>query len=118
MQFKEINARFEKIEPVRNMFDKQHSSSVQCITPPNRFSNVPNQNKSVPQQAVTNHNWPSSELKVPVSGGAARGNSPKSKLVSEGRLSSILSVFRTVFSLCSALLMVKPIRNIDDPLLS
>ncbi|KAG0621726.1 hypothetical protein M758_3G044000 [Ceratodon purpureus] len=84
-QFKEINARFEKIEPVRSMYDsKQHSSSVQCITPPNRFSAPPSQNKSVTQQAVTNHQWPGSELKVSVSGGSTRGNSPKSKSVSEG----------------------------------
>lgn len=94
LQFKEINARFEKIEPVRSMFDsKQHSSSIQCITPPNRFSAPPSQNKSVTQQAVTNHQWPGSELKVSVSAGSTRGNSPKSKSVSEGSMSSLLSSF-------------------------
>jgi hypothetical protein len=94
LQFKEINARFEKIEPVRSMFDsKQHSSSVQCITPPNRFSAPPSQNKSVTQQAVTNQQWPGSELKVSVSGGSTRGNSPKSKSGSEGSMSPLLSSF-------------------------
>lgn len=100
LQFKEINARFEKIEPLRNMFDKQHSSSVQCITPPNRFSAPANQNKAVAQQAVTNQHWPVSELKVPVPGGSTRGNSPKLKLVSEGSMSPILSIFRNGFSKC------------------
>jgi len=101
LQFKEINARFEKIEPVRNVFDKQHSSSVQCITPPNRFSAPATQSKPVAQQAVTNHHWPVSELKVTVSGGSTRGNSPKSKLVSEGTImSSILSSLRNGFSKC------------------
>lgn len=79
-QFKEINARFEKIEPVRNMFDsKPHSSSAQCITPPNRFSATPSQHKYATQQAVTSHSWSAPEVKVPVSSGISRGNSPKSK---------------------------------------
>ncbi|XP_024364725.1 CLIP-associated protein isoform X2 [Physcomitrium patens] len=79
-QLKEINARFEKIEPVRNMFDsKSYSSTVPSTTTPNRFSTAPSQPKPAPQQAVTNHSWPASELKVPVSGGISRGNSPKSK---------------------------------------
>ena len=94
LQIKEINARFEKIEPVRSMFDsKQHSSSVQCVTPPNRFSVPPSQNKSVTQQTATNNPWSGSELKIPVSGGSTRGNSPKSKSVSEGSMSSLLSNF-------------------------
>lgn len=94
LQFKEINARFEKIEPVRSMFDsKQLSSSVQCITPPNRFSAPPSQNKSINQQAVTNYHLPGFESKVSVSGGSTRGNSPKSKSNSEGSMSHLLSGF-------------------------
>lgn len=105
------------------MFDKQHTSSVQCITPPNRFSAPVNQNKSVAQQAVTSQHWPVSELKVTVSGGSTRGNSPKSKLVSEGIMSPILSIFRNGFSkvipclLGILVVIVKSICAIDVPLL-
>lgn len=92
LQFKEITARFEKIEPVRSMFDsKQHSSSIQCTTSPNRLSAAPNQHKPVSQQVATDHHWPVSELKVPSLGGITRGNSPKSKPFAEGKMSPFLS---------------------------
>lgn len=90
LQFKEINARFEKIEPMRNMFEKQHSASAQGITPANRFSPPVNQNKSISHQAVNNQ--PVSELKPTLSGGSTRGNSPKSKLGSEGTIFLISSM--------------------------
>jgi len=91
LQFKELTARFEKIEPVRSIFDsKQNSSFIQCITSPNRLSAAPNQNKSVSQQAAIDHHWAVSEMKVPVLGGITRGSSPKSKPFSEGEMRPFL----------------------------